>query len=228
MLFAILADVLGSDPRLGAVTATLNKQLDQIDAIANEIEREVDTDTLIPLDMVQLGLVINSEETVDEQKLHPVRVVAVYSGGPASSAGIRPGDRILSIGQRKLEHETTVVVYDLLTHAPNPIHLTIRHGNQAPVEVVADARQLDCVGRGARSIDKAAIRKRLAGIRAVSAGSRKMIVRYSEDPVVLGNVGKLNMGLIRSVVALGADLLGEIHECIAVACRAEFVAPGIE
>ncbi len=181
MLFGIFAVFLAvgtplPKEQLAEVREILNRQLEEIDTVLTMLEHDIASGTLIDTTVPQPGIVLNSEDEVDTSNgFHPVRVIAVYTGGPADRAGIRPGDRMLAIGPRHLEHETTKVVYLLLTQAKSPVVLTIQHPDGTPEVLSVELKPLKCVGSAVRAMDKARILRKAKDLHEISRNARTMI-----------------------------------------------------
>ncbi|MGI8567254.1 MAG: RIP metalloprotease RseP [Pyrinomonadaceae bacterium] len=75
----------------------------------------------------------------------PVIVDSVSDNSPASEAGLKPGDRILTIGGEPVSSDEQVVQY-IRDHKGEPIRLNIGRGSEN-LEIVATTRMIDGVDR---------------------------------------------------------------------------------
>lgn len=154
LLFAIISLALASttpdDPV--QMRASLIAHVQRFDAQLEDLRTKINDGFMTNLDKPETGMVVESGDR-DTDGLHPVLVTAVFKDGPASRAGIRTGDRIVAIGPRVLEHETTTVVEMLLEGTPGPVALTIRRGT-THIVVSVERRPLPCLRRALTAVDK--------------------------------------------------------------------------
>ena len=225
LLAAFLAvGVPAENPKLTELRAALTKQLDEADRKMAEFEQMLATDSLVETDTPQLGIVVDSEDLNQNDNLHPLRVVGTYTAGPAAAAGIQPSDRILAIGQRRIEHETTQIAYMLLAGAPNPVQLTIQRGRGTPITLSVERRKLACIDRGARAIDKALVLHQLEDIRGVSQNMRKVVKQYVGDPATLAKVEPVGRLIKEKLKELDTDTSLLINESVMFFCGVRSVS----
>jgi C-terminal processing protease CtpA/Prc len=92
------------------------------------------------------GMVVVSPEGTDADGLHRLVVRSVFTDGPAGRDGIMPGDRIMAIGPRRLEHETVPVFHILVDADVGPIELVVRRDGTERT-VVVHREISDCLER---------------------------------------------------------------------------------
>ena len=123
------------------------------------------------------GLLLDSDEEPGPDGFHAVTVHAVLIGGPADAAGILPGDRILAIGPRRMEHETVQVVRLLLEGRGGPATLTIGR-NGGTTTVVVHRAPLPCMHSALVLTNPVEWQAKVAGLKKASGMLRNAL----DDP----------------------------------------------
>jgi len=110
------------------------------------------------------GLLVSSADQPGDDGLHAVTVLGVLRPSPAQVAGVRPGDRLLRIGARRLEHEPTGVVYLLMEDTSGPLSVKLsRNGEE--LDVVIRREPLACLRAAGDSLDTRDWRRQLKKMR---------------------------------------------------------------
>lgn len=119
-------------PDLEEIRTWLHQQFVLAVAQVDEFEKETDVRFGIEPDQPQLGVELDSrDEGLGGD--HPPRhtyVTGVFKGSPADKAGIKPGDRILAIGEEELDFENGIAVRLYLANHPDTVPLKIGRDGQ--------------------------------------------------------------------------------------------------
>jgi hypothetical protein len=166
------------------------------------------------------GLIVFSPSEKGEDGLHAVWVVGVMAGGPAARAGIMAGDRILAIGARRLEHETTDIVVLLLDLKPGPVTLSLsRGGTQLQATVVREP--MGCLLAIPDAIGRDSWLARFASLRALNGMLRE---RITAGPLtaeeLAASKGELD-GFYRKYQALSETLDFSVNAAIRSTCKVQ-------
>ncbi len=132
----------------------------------------------------QTGMLVFSRPDPGPDGFHQLFVLHVFPSEPADEAGIQPGDRILFIGNRRIEHESSAVAYGLMEEKAGPISLVIERGGDAQTVIVV-RRPLDCIARAAAAFDRAKWHGQIAILREMITKTRMLVQRNPESPEIL-------------------------------------------
>lgn len=161
------------DARLTVARTVLVKSLDDMDRMITDFERIVDSRPT-DADTPRTGITTTSAEDVDTQGLHALTAEIIVKDSPADLAGVRRGDRILRVGNRRIEHETTTV-FKLITEGtkgPIPL-LLLRNGQELTVTI--DRKPIACFQKAAASLNRALWHQLINATRAENADIRKSL-----------------------------------------------------
>jgi C-terminal processing protease CtpA/Prc len=139
-------------------------------------------------DNPRTGLIVASDEAVGADGLHATRVLVVMRDSPALRAGIKPGDRILHIGQRRIEHESTEVVRLLLEDRPGTVEVTIERDGRAIVIPVHRA-PLTCLRAAAQTVDVDRWLTHTRNMRAGLVKLRALMQSHPDNPFIILDAG---------------------------------------
>jgi C-terminal processing protease CtpA/Prc len=166
-LLVLLQAAPATEPTLEEVRAFCEKSLATFDERVEELSGFVETRFAADSDEPRTGMAVSSPEDVDERGLHPVIVETVVQESPAAQAGVKPGDRIVRIGQRDIEHETPQVIRSLTDGTPGPLELTVlRDGERLTLTV--DRTPIACLQRASARIDQEQWRERIVNLKGLS------------------------------------------------------------
>lgn len=154
-----------SDERV-ALESALNSLSKSVGELTQFLETRFASDS----DSPKTGIAVSSSEKGDDN-LHAVIVRTVIQNSPADRAGIRPGDRIVQIGTRHIEHETTEVVRMLTDDAGGPLNIGIRRGGEN-LTVIVNRTPIACLQRASARINQGVWRKRFDRMRNLIAETR--------------------------------------------------------
>ena len=171
----LLMLALAASPAPGdEARAVLIRGLDGIESSLKELEVFINTKFSADSDEPKTGMAVESPDDIDPDGLHAVIVHTVIKGSPADLAGIRPGDRILRIGARTLEHENGQLVRMLTDGTAGPQSIVLRRGSHELTVSVARA-PIACLQRASSDIDQVRWHKRIADMRDIAATIRASV-----------------------------------------------------
>jgi hypothetical protein len=127
------------------------------------------------------GLLVGSADAPGDDGLHALTVLGILRPSPAEDAGVRPGDRILRIGTRRIEHEPTDVAYLLLEDKPGSVMLAVARGTET-LELTLHRRPLACLRAAAEHLDTRKWRAQLAQLRELLTTIADQLEKLSELP----------------------------------------------
>lgn len=100
----------------------------------------------------QTGIMAMSDPEIGSDRLHAATISAVVVASPADTAGLKPGDRILFIGKRRIEHEPDFVLRELLDGKPGSIVLTVQR-SQKQLTYTVHRQPLKCLKAAMDQLD---------------------------------------------------------------------------
>ncbi len=196
------------------------KVIERLDALEKAVSKlHIDLSRQYPQMTAQpmVGLVVQSDLEMDSSGLHALTVIGVPIDEPGDRAGIRRGDRIMAIGQRRIEHEPAEVAYLLLDNGPGPINLTIRRDGQDLVRTIQRA-PMTCVQRAAKKLNVGTWQDNLADFYKEFRMIREQLLK---DPVgddliqtITGKIRELEEQLLTTRGRVEAD----INELVSKEC----------
>lgn len=160
----VVAGQAALPPELDAKRQHTIRDLGTVRESVMEFAGYVDTRFSADTDQPKTGLLVMSAQESGEDGLHAVTVLGVHHGSPAAQAGVLPGDRIVRIDRRRIEHEPTMVVHLLLDDKPGPVTVVVSRHTQT-LELTVHRRPLPCLRRAASSVDVRTWRRQLATMR---------------------------------------------------------------
>lgn len=170
------------DSRIAVARVVLVKSLDDMDHTLTEFAQLIDT-RAADADKPRTGITTTSAEDVDAQGLHALTAEIIVKGGPADLAGVRRGDRILRIGKRRIEHETTYVFKIITEGTAGPIDVLVSRGGQE-IAVTIDRGPIVCLQTAAAALNRTTWHKLIAVMRSESAAIRTAIDARDTSEVV--------------------------------------------
>lgn len=181
LLLALLLQAAPVSQSLTEARAVVARGLDEFDRdvqkLAAFMETRFDADANVP----KTGIAVESAESTGEDGLHALTVMRVLVGGPADIAGVRPGDRIVAVGRRRITHESEKVFQIIADGAPGLIELTLsRNGTTRTVTI--DRAPLACLQRSSDRIDLTKWRAKIAELRRLSGMVRSELDDESITP----------------------------------------------
>jgi C-terminal processing protease CtpA/Prc len=179
LLLSLLLLTAPTPPQLQEQRAVVVKGLDQFDKDVDELGTFIDTRFSVDSGVPRTGLAVRSEDA-DADGLHPIIVETVIKDSPADIAGVRPGDRVLRVGQRRIEHETAQAFRLITDGTSGPLQLVLARGGTM-ITVTVVRCPLACVQRSSARINQAAWDKRLTELRRISAMIRSFLDNEAAD-----------------------------------------------
>lgn len=195
--------------------AAVRGAIDNVDAllVANAVFKNIDT----PMP----GIIVYTPEEIGADGLHAVLVAGVMADSPAARADIRPGDRVVSIGARRLEHETATVVRMLLIGDTKPLMLTIRRGTTNR-HVRVTPRKLSCLQDAARALDKQAWMTKTGELRVITMALMNEIITKPTTMEKLIEVRTEIGNILRALMAMEEPIKDDVRNHIVTSCRIRF------
>lgn len=172
------------------------------------------------------GLLVSSADQPGGDGLHAITILGVLHPSPAQTAGVRPGDRLLRIGARRLEHEPTSVVYMLLEDKPGPVTLMLSRNGEELTLTVRRAPLL-CLRIGAKRLDTRAWRSQLKKMRelldVVADQLRKLEhLPPDERQPALDAAGAALVAVANLLPTLAENVRTGLYEAIRASCDIAF------
>ena len=133
--------------------------------------------------------------------VQPVRVASVEAGSPAATAGLRPGDMIVSVNGRAVRSGDDVTRVVQLSSG-DPVRLTVDRSGQALDLAATPVRQMTRDPMGGR------IGVGRIGIGLVSGGAETRVIRYNPIEAVGAAVRQTGDVLSTTVTYLGRIFTG--------------------
>jgi len=167
----------------------------------------------------------------DVEDRHGVQVDSLLKGGPAAKAGIRPGDRIVAVENRRVEVEASVNEIMLMHHPGDQVTVTVvRNYKEHELKVVLDDCEdtvskmslgndylLNVLGIEVRDLDtneKELLNIKSGGVRVIKVRNGKIFRSTSIEPGFI--ILELNGRPVRSRVEL-LDVLKSLKGRVMVA-----------
>lgn len=219
LLMAQAATASPAAPPVNELREVVVRGLNSFDESVNELNGFIVTRFAADSDAPKTGLALSSPEEVDAQNLHPLIVETVIIGSPADLADVRPGDRIVRLGRRRIEHESPEVFRNLTEDKPGPLELAVlRSGEELTLTI--HRAPIACLQRSSARIDQKKWAQRIGELRKLSAMIRSGLDDERTPPVsrytaLHRQVGEL-FGLFRE---LGGLLSLELTEATTKECR---------
>jgi hypothetical protein len=223
MIFAsvVLAATLSEPPQAPEdARAVVVKGAEAFDELLGEAKTYLQGDLIDEPLGPRTGLFVFSPPEPGPDGLHALWVIDVFPDGPAERAGVMPGDRILAIGPRKLEHETTATALDLLDLVPGPVTLTLSRGG-TELQVTVARAPLPCMLAIPDVIGRNEWLARFASLRELVGMVRE---KARDESLTLEQLVALKQELERLYVkfqAMDQVLIMSINGAILSACRAQ-------
>lgn len=206
ILALLLQAVPATETTLEEVRLFCEKSLSVFDERVEEFSGFVETRFSVDSDEPRTGMAVSSPENVGPDGLHPVFVETVIQESPAAIAGLKPGDRIVRIGQRTIEHETPQVVRALTDGIAGPLELgVLRNGEHLTLTI--NRAPVACLQRASASINQEQWRRRIADLKKLSSLARQGL----DDPEIPDERARYRQtyGRIRQMFGL-FDELGRV------------------
>jgi C-terminal processing protease CtpA/Prc len=145
-------------------------------------------------------------------------VVSVFAGSPAHRAGVKVGDRILAIGARKLEHESTDIAGGLLDLKPGPVVLTLNRGGTA-LTVTINREPLACLLEVAPEIRRGIWMTQIDRLRKLNAVLREVAGSPTVGALELDALSREGTERYKDYKALSEMLDFSINQTIQSKCQ---------
>ncbi len=158
------------------LTAHLNALDQELTDMYAQVQSGFKEDTATP----RSGMVVSSRTQPGEDALHALIVLRVFRGEPADVAGIKAGDRILFIGKRHIEHETTEIAYTLLDGTAGPLSVTISR-EQKTYSIQIIRAPLRCAQNAVEKFDRAKWLRRITILRECTTDLNSAVQKYPND-----------------------------------------------
>ncbi len=206
------------------IVPLLKAQIETVDASYAELSAFLLTKFAGDTERATTGMTVVSMPEPGADGLHEASVVMVFRKGPAQDAGINPGDRILFIGARRIEHEPTAVIASLINGdgTPKSVQLTLRNGD-ADRTVTINRRPLDCMKVAAQAMDTAHWIEHIANIREIGlARMRSELAEHPGDRAVLATIARQVVELAELLPEVTGVIGAKLNEMTNQYCEARF------
>jgi membrane-associated protease RseP (regulator of RpoE activity) len=223
-MYLVLALLLQS----GSVQLSPQEASDLIIARATEVERSYhDWQQMIDErfgegpDQPRVGVFLGSNPAPGEDGLHALMVLGVHADSPAQRAGVRPGDRILRIDERRLEHESVRVAHLILNNAMGPMRLTVLRGDEVLVLTV-HRTSLPCLDRAVDLLDLEELRATNAKMCKLLQVIRDELEREPAGPETLDAAQAGVKAAARYLVSVTEKTRDELYRATVTTCHTSF------
>lgn len=227
MLFAIVSVLLVGapvDPAPDTMRQELIRHTERLRATIQELQVSVENGYIKNLDAPGVGMIVDSDHDRGADGLYAAWILGVYKSGPADLAGIKPGDRLLSVNERTIENETKDVIYSLLSGPQGTVHVRVRRDDSVFTFIIARA-PLPCLRHAVASLDK---NETLAVLNHLQQ-SIDFLARQLEDR----DAPQEKLSAIALVIARQWELVGNMsipllmykvraHDAVLESCAAQF------
>ena len=95
-------------------------------------------------------------------------------GSPADAAGVHPGDRVVRVGARRIEHETVQVFRSITDGTAGPLQMALAR-NGTEIVVTVHRQPLVCIQRASARIDQKVWHERITEVRQLSGMIRSFL-----------------------------------------------------
>jgi hypothetical protein len=207
-------------PEASAPTAAaVKEELRQLTEILTDVSEAIEVWQPPDIDRPEAGILFYSSELPGTDGFHRATVILTFREGPSHAAGIRPGDRLIAIGNRRIEHETESILHFLIQGPTGPLELTLEREGKRFTTVV-ERQPMPCMHKAGKAFKKKMWRGRL---KIMLGATKELSKKLEKEPALAPAIHHQLMRLVAITQSMHEPLRHQETAAILKACKARIL-----